>query len=878
MLKRSITLIGLSCTMSSIPCLALGLGPIQQQSYVDEPLKATVDILDIGELNIDSISVVPAGTADFLERGLSVKDFIGDLETVVIRTKGQTPFVQLSSVEPVRSAILNFALKARWENGSLVQQYTVLMNDLPTDNVENFSEEGAQSALSDLEMLESEAMSTQQKDNDNKEAVWNLDKDLANRTEWLVSDERSLQEIAVHMRPSNTVSIQQMVVALIKKNAGVVQQRQSLALNEGDVVQLPTHQEIVAVNKLSAGHELGALQARFQFAETAANESVPETSADVGKPVEAPRATGRLSLGSSEPAATNNTSSTEESMKQQSASRTKSTDLARRLENVVARLGDANQIINNHIHEISDLNLLVEDLKHTIDLKNSELADLQARVLGAMQAQDSVENSAKTAIADNEARIDSLPAQAMNDEAIETPAPVVSNASANTLNQSVLGGFLAIMAALVSIVTFARFRAKRRESMAVKAAIQSEQLSEDISATNSDDTVLHFEDEELQQLLDKQKGSVIGEAEVLTAHGLHNQAIAHLQAALDEDPESAELIGALREALILSGKYEQAAELFPELESANDNAVIDSDYIKQTLVIDDLEEPFDESKPPVWEPPAASVDASTQEDSNSVDKVSTEPVQQSPDSQPSSTTHNSEKAQPVVPPSAASKNDPKQSVSEDTTAETKKTTAAEKKKATAAEKAAARKQSRRAKKAKAAKRQQHSKEVKANKTKTIVSKKVQTTEVANTVQAKPVAAAKPEMAMQEQQASIVTPSVATKTAADKSVTSKPIEAKQALETPVVAKTTVRAAAPAEREPQPEVDVVNQQAEQHRDNSDMFTENSEFFTEVEATPFELVQAYIELDDRDGARRMLEDILGDGKPNEKARAKELLEEFA
>ncbi len=59
---------------------------------------------------------------------------------------------------------------------------------------------------------------------------------------------------------------------------------------------------------------------------------------------------------------------------------------------------------------------------------------------------------------------------------------------------------------------------------------------------------------------------------------------------------------------------------------------------------------------------------------------------------------------------------------------------------------------------------------------------------------------------------------------------------------------------------------------------MLIGNTDIFTEVEATPFELVQAYIELDDRDGARRMLEDILGEGKPNEKARAKELLEEIA
>ncbi len=809
MLNRSITLVGLSGAISSIPCVALGLGPVQQQSAIDEPLAAIVKVLDSADLNIDSLSVVSASSAEFELRGLSAQNFVEDLKTELVRTEGKAPFVRLSSTEPITAAIINFALKAEWEEGSLIQQYTLLMKDPPAEGGENFIDDDALSALSDLEMLESEAMSTQQEDNNN--TVWNLDNDVERRTEWKVSDERSLQEIAVHIRPSNTVSIEQMVIALIKKNTELVQQRQSLALDAGDMVKLPSNEEIAAVNKLSAGQELAELQERLQgdqsteahFPSDAANEPTSTTSNNLSA-----QQSGVLSLGSveiSHPGA---------KPMQGTADRTKSTDLARRLENVIARLGDANQVINSHIREINDLNVLVEDLKHTIDLKNAELAALQARVLGAMQAQDSVEHSAQVA---SSRGAGTLPTQAMNDE-LSTPENVeqagLSSAAEPTTNHSVFAGFLAIMAALFSTITFARLRARRAqlsESNVADAEKVEAEARQSTKPTSQSDASLCFDDDELQKHFDEQKGSVIGEAEVLTAFGRHEQAIGHLKRALEKDPQSSELMGALRETFILSGNYEQAAELFPDLESANDNALIDSDYVKQTLVIDDLEEPFDESKPPVWQPPAAASDKSATADNTVQSGADTEVA------------HNQNDGVPVGE-------------------------SEQEKQQTSADKAAARKRSRRARKAKVAKRRKSNKVVSSKETDKPAKR------IAKTAHSKV-----PENARGSSTTAVESRTNAAGSAASTSEHKNTAKAKPALAAP-------------------ELTQDNQSSEQLKDNTDMFTDDSDFFTEVEATPFELVQAYIELDDREGARRMLEDILGDGKPNERARAKELLEEIA
>ncbi|MEM8499111.1 MAG: FimV/HubP family polar landmark protein [Pseudomonadota bacterium] len=772
MLKKSITLISLGCTISSIPCVALDLAPVQHKSYVNEPLLAT--------------------------------------------------------------------------------------KDPPTDNVKHFSEEGALSALSDLEMLESKAMSTQKEDKN--ETVWNLDNDLANRTEWTVSDERSLQEIAVHVRPSSAVSIEQTLVALIKKNATVVQQRQSLALNQGDRVQLPTREEIAAVNKLSASHELGALQARFQVMDPAANEADQAATASVAPTTANGLPGGRLRLGRPEPTTPDNAQSVQKSQQQQSLGRTKSTDLERRLENAVARLGDANHVINTHIHEIAELNLLVEDLKHTIDLKNAELADMQARALGAMQAQDSVGNSAKVA-SGSDPEPDGLLTETMKEETNDSGQQheaVAEPAAATSSSRAILGGFLAIVAAMFSTITFARFRARLTESRAARLSIEQERSNNAVTDNAAQDTRLRFDDEELQQLFDCQNGSVIGEAEVLTEHGLHSQAIAHLNTALEQNPESSELIGALREALILAGQYEKAAELFPELESANDNAEIDSDYMQQTLVIDDLEEPFDESKPPVWEPPAASYVPSSGAKSD-VEETSIEPTLQN---QPQDTDKTEKRKAAEKVRAATEKSDAKnapaaneleQKRTENNIGKVNTSPAAQPNKLSAAEKAAAKKQTRRAKKAR---RQQEHNAVNAKKTST-VGKKVPSAGATKQVPARQTESAEIKVQISDQ--AVAVSSVVSETESPKK-TSKVVVAEQ----PAVAVA--------------ETNTVDQQVANDKENIEMLIGNTDVFTEVEATPFELVQAYIELDDRDGARRMLEDILGDGKPNEKVRAKELLAEIA
>ena len=273
--------------------------------------------------------------------------------------------------------------------------------------------------------------------------------------------------------------------------------------------------------------------------------------------------------------------------------RTKSTDLARRLENVVARLGDANQVINNHQREIEELNVLVEDLKHTIDLKNAELAQLQARTLGAMSAQDRVDKQVESATESSAIESEELPTQAINDEVhhqqeVLDKVPVVNNGP----NRTVLATFLGLLAALFSVLTFARLR---------KPAADNALLDEGETASNTiaADSLANLlsEDVELRQQFSSRNGSTIAEAEVLAAYGHHDVAIVHLQQALHEKPESSDIINALRETYILSGRYEQAAELYPELESANDNAVIDTAYLQDSLVIDDVEEPFDDSKP-----------------------------------------------------------------------------------------------------------------------------------------------------------------------------------------------------------------------------------------------------------------------------------------
>jgi pilus assembly protein FimV len=108
--------------------MALGLGELKLESFLNEPLKAQVDLLNVGGLHADEIKVRLATREDFEKLGLERAYFLTGIKFEVVVDADGGPRIIVSSDDPVLEPYLDFIVEARWPSGRLLREYTVLVD------------------------------------------------------------------------------------------------------------------------------------------------------------------------------------------------------------------------------------------------------------------------------------------------------------------------------------------------------------------------------------------------------------------------------------------------------------------------------------------------------------------------------------------------------------------------------------------------------------------------------------------------------------------------------------------------------------------------------------------------------------------------------
>ena len=108
--------------------MALGLGELELESFLNEPLKASVDLLNMGGLDEDQVKVRLAATDDFDKLGLERDYFLTNLTFEVVADGNGGAQIIIRSEQPVLEPYLDFLVEARWPSGRLLREYTVLVD------------------------------------------------------------------------------------------------------------------------------------------------------------------------------------------------------------------------------------------------------------------------------------------------------------------------------------------------------------------------------------------------------------------------------------------------------------------------------------------------------------------------------------------------------------------------------------------------------------------------------------------------------------------------------------------------------------------------------------------------------------------------------
>jgi len=108
---------------------ALGLGEIEVNSFLNQPLSAEIEVISARPGEIDDLLVSLATREAFTRAGLERPRHLTDLKFTVDKSEdGETAVIMVTTRSAVKEPFLNFLIEADWSKGRLLREFTILLD------------------------------------------------------------------------------------------------------------------------------------------------------------------------------------------------------------------------------------------------------------------------------------------------------------------------------------------------------------------------------------------------------------------------------------------------------------------------------------------------------------------------------------------------------------------------------------------------------------------------------------------------------------------------------------------------------------------------------------------------------------------------------
>ncbi|SIS68342.1 pilus assembly protein FimV [Thalassolituus maritimus] len=377
LLAKSILLAGGMSLSSHI--LALGLGEMELDSALNQPLSAEIKLIDTQGLTSSEIKPKLASAADFERAGIDRYQFLTQMKFSVNGDR-----ILITTRDPVNEPFLNFLVELNWPAGRVLREYTVLL-DPPV------FEEGRVQPLVAVPAGSVQSQTTvtapqsrpEPKPTPKRSNSWQTP---AAPGTYKVQPNDTLWEIALATRPDASVTPQQMMIALQDVNPGAFINGNINRLKTHTVLDIPDASIIETVNNREAVAEV--VRQNRELKAGVAQIDATGRNTDTSGPRKS-TGNGEVRLLASEASGDSNQSGGAVSGKAGTAGAAE-TDLAIALENL-----DKSQRENQEL--VERLNALEEQLakmERLISLQNDQLANMQAGTEPAAKADATVQEPA----------------------------------------------------------------------------------------------------------------------------------------------------------------------------------------------------------------------------------------------------------------------------------------------------------------------------------------------------------------------------------------------------------------------------------------------------------------------------------------------------
>ncbi|MES9833173.1 MAG: FimV/HubP family polar landmark protein [Candidatus Thiodiazotropha sp. DIVDIV] len=128
MIRKLSLAVAVATALSPLGALALGLGEIHPQSALNQSFKADIDLLSVSQEELQDVRVSLASLEAFKKAGMDRPFHLTSLKFATQLTASGNPVISISSKDPIREPFLNFLVEVNWPKGRLVREFTVLLD------------------------------------------------------------------------------------------------------------------------------------------------------------------------------------------------------------------------------------------------------------------------------------------------------------------------------------------------------------------------------------------------------------------------------------------------------------------------------------------------------------------------------------------------------------------------------------------------------------------------------------------------------------------------------------------------------------------------------------------------------------------------------
>lgn len=219
-------------SMLSMPLVlqAADLGKLHVISALGQPLNAEIELIDISEGQLDSLSSVVADEQAYESLGLSKPSFYDQIVIQTSKNSNGLPILVLSSMQPINEPFLNILIQLNGLNTKIVREYALLLDH------SSQAEQEIASPLIDAPQPISQAFENESLSQD--------------QSYYDVSEGDTLVSIA--QKVASKAELNKAILALFNSNPDAFIAKNINGLRKGSKLHIPAEADLVAIDPNTA--------------------------------------------------------------------------------------------------------------------------------------------------------------------------------------------------------------------------------------------------------------------------------------------------------------------------------------------------------------------------------------------------------------------------------------------------------------------------------------------------------------------------------------------------------------------------------------------------------------------------------------------------